>query len=126
MLGERMRKSGVHIWLVNTGWSGGAYGVGKRMSIKYTRALITAALSGDLEKADFMQMPVFGLEMPTSCANVPSEILNPRNTWADKAAYDAKANQLGADFVQNFEKYAAQANAEILAAAPRPVLEGVK
>lgn len=126
MLGERMRKSGVHIWLVNTGWSGGAYGVGKRMSIKYTRALITAALSGDLEKADFIQMPVFGLAMPTSCANVPSEILNPRNTWADKAAYDAKANQLGADFVQNFEKYAAQANAEILAAAPKPVLEGVK
>lgn len=118
MLGERMKKHNVNIWLVNTGWSGGAYGVGKRMSIKYTRALITAALEGKLANAEFAVQPFFGLHVPTTCEGVPSEILNPRNTWADKAAYDAKAQGLANDFVKNFEKFKAQANEEILAAAP--------
>lgn len=118
MLGERMKKNNVNIWLVNTGWSGGEYGVGKRMSIKYTRALITAALNGHLAEENFQTLPYFGLNVPTSCEGVPSEILNPRNTWSDKAAYDAKAQSLANDFVKNFEKYQDQANEEILSAAP--------
>lgn len=118
MLGERMKKNNVNIWLVNTGWSGGSFGVGKRMSIKYTRALITAALEGTLANAEFQTLPFFGLHVPTSCEGVPNEILNPRNTWDDKAAYDAKAQGLANDFVKNFEKYKAQASEEILAAAP--------
>jgi phosphoenolpyruvate carboxykinase (ATP) len=119
MLGEKMKKHDVNIWLVNTGWSGGGVGVGKRMSIKYTRALITAALNGELEKATYQPLPIFGLHIPTACSNVPNEILNPKNTWADKTAYDNKAQELANDFVANFEKYKAQSNAEILAAAPK-------
>jgi phosphoenolpyruvate carboxykinase (ATP) len=118
MLGERMKKNNVNIWLVNTGWSGGSYGTGKRMAIKYTRALITAALEGRLANAEFQTLPFFGLQTPVACEGVPADILNPRNTWADKAAYDHKAQELANDFVKNFEKYKAQANEEILAAAP--------
>lgn len=118
MLGERMKSNQVNVWLVNTGWSGGSYGTGKRMPIKYTRALITAALNGTLAESDMQTLPFFGLHAPLHCEGVPAEILNPRNTWADAAAYDRKAAELANDFVQNFEKYKAQANAEILAAAP--------
>jgi len=89
------------------------------MKLSYTRSLITAALNGELEKVKFDTLPVFGLKFPTECANVPTEILNPRNTWADKAAYDAKANGLANSFVNNFEQYAAFANEEIIAAAPK-------
>ncbi|MFN5704396.1 MAG: phosphoenolpyruvate carboxykinase (ATP) [bacterium] len=119
MLGEKMKSSKVNVWLVNTGWTGGPYGVGSRMKLSYTRAMITAALNSELDKVNFEKHPVFGLEMPTSCADVPSEILNPRNTWADKSAYDAKANELAAKFVKNFEQYAEGTSEEILAAAPK-------
>lgn len=119
MLAERMKKYGANVWLVNTGWTGGGYGVGNRMKLSYTRAMITEALKGDLEKVQFEVHPVFGVEYPVSCPGVPSEILNPRNTWSDKNSYDEKANSLAQQFVKNFEKFAPTAHAETLAAAPK-------
>ena len=119
LLGEKLKKNKVNVWLVNTGWSGGAYGEGKRMKLGFTRSMITAALNGSLEKVKFETLPIFNLAVPTSCPEVPAEILNPRNTWKDKNAYDAKAMQLANSFIKNFEQYANAANAEILAAAPK-------
>lgn len=119
MLGKKMKENKVNVWLVNTGWSGGAYGVGSRMKLSYTRAMITAALNGELDSVQYETHPVFGLQMPTTCPNVPTEILNPRNTWTDKTLYDTKANDLAGKFVKNFEQYAEGASAEILAAAPK-------
>ena len=118
MLSRKMEESGVNVWLVNTGWSGGAYGVGERMSLKITRALITAALEGDLENTNYKTHEIFGLSFPTECPNVNSDVLDPRNTWENKAAYDQKANVLAAKFNSNFEQFADNANEEILAAAP--------
>ena len=119
LLGKKLEEhADVNVWLVNTGWSGGAYGTGQRMSLKYTRAMITAAISGELNNVDFVAHPVFGVLVPQSVPNVPAEILNPRETWSDKEAYDKKANELAQLFVKNFDKYAAQANEEIMAAAP--------
>ena len=105
--------------MINTGWSGGAYGVGNRMKLGFTRAMITAALEGQIDSVEYEAHPVFGMMMPKSCPGVPSEILNPRNTWADKTAYDVQAKNLAAQFIKNFEKYASGVNPEILAAAPR-------
>ena len=122
MLGEKMREQKVNVWLVNTGWTGGPYGVGSRMKLKYTRAMVTAALRGELDDVDYVTDPIFRLSMPTSCPNVPEEVLNPRNTWSDKAAYDAKANSLAEKFNKNFEQFQEFANDEIMAAAPQ-VLE---
>lgn len=119
MLGEKMTKNNVQVWLINTGWSGGAYGVGARIKLPYTRAMITAAMNGELDNVEFETHSVFGLQMPKSCPGVPAEILNPRNTWADKQAYDTKASELAEKFVKNFEKYASFANEEILASAPK-------
>jgi len=118
MLGEKMTEENVNVWLVNTGWSGGSYGVGERMSLKYTRAMITAALNGELNDISYESTPIFNLSIPTSCPNVPTEVLNPRNTWADKEAYDAKAQVLANAFVKNFKQYEDKANKEILSAAP--------
>jgi phosphoenolpyruvate carboxykinase (ATP) len=122
MLGAKMDSTKVNIWLINTGWSGGEYGVGKRMSLKYTRAMITAALEGKLENVEFKEHQIFGLQMPLTCEGVPSEILDPRNTWEFKEAYDRKASDLAARFVKNFEKFESFANEEILAAAPKPTV----
>jgi phosphoenolpyruvate carboxykinase (ATP) len=119
MLGKKMQQHSVNVWLINTGWTGGAYGTGSRMKLSYTRAMITAALEGKLTDVDFETHPVFGLQMPTSCPNVPAEVLNPRNTWADKNAYDVKANELAEAFNKNFDKFASQASEEILAARPK-------
>lgn len=119
MLGKKMKDHHVNVWMVNTGWSGGPYGVGKRMNLKYTRAMITAALNGDLNNVDFEIQPIFGMCIPKTCPNVPSEILNPRNTWQDKDAFDAKAKNLAEQFLKNFEKYASGVSEEILAAAPK-------
>jgi phosphoenolpyruvate carboxykinase (ATP) len=119
MLGEKMDESGANVWLINTGWSGGEYGTGDRISLKYTRAMITSILNGELDNADFITHKVFGLNMPTSCPNVPSEILSPKNTWADKNAYDSKANELANTFNKNFAQFANNANTEILEAAPK-------
>ena len=119
MLGKKMEENNVNVWLVNTGWSGGAYGVGSRIKLRYTRAMITAALNGELSDVDFKKHPVFGLNMPVSCPEVPTEILDPRNTWEDKNAYDAKANELADAFNKNFEQFADYANDEIMAGAPK-------
>jgi phosphoenolpyruvate carboxykinase (ATP) len=119
MLSRKIEESGANVWLVNTGWTGGPYGVGKRMSLTYTRALITAALEGDLGSGLFEYHDVFGVAMPLFCPGLPTEILNPRNTWRDQDAYDNKANFLAEAFIKNFEKFAPQANEEILAGAPR-------
>ncbi|MBL6662521.1 MAG: phosphoenolpyruvate carboxykinase (ATP) [Flavobacteriales bacterium] len=119
LLGEKMKSSQVNVWLVNTGWSGGAYGIGSRLSLKYTRSLITAALEGKLESVEYKKHEVFGLAMPSQCDDVPSEILNPRNTWEDKSAYDLKANELAQAFNNNFDKYSDFANQEILDSAPK-------
>lgn len=120
MLGKKLRENpNINVWLVNTGWSGGAYGVGSRMKLSYTRAMITAALNGELNAVEFEAHPVFGYMMPKSCPNVPQELLNPRNTWADKAAYDAQANKLANMFVKNFEQFASGVSEEILNAAPK-------
>ena len=119
MLSRKMQEAGVNVWLVNTGWSGGPYGVGKRMNLKITRALITAALKGELAGAKYNTHEVFGLKMPESCPNVPTEVMNPRNTWSDRNAYDKKANELAKSFNENFEKFKSIANKEILEAAPK-------
>lgn len=122
LLGKKLNENKVNVWLVNTGWTGGAYGTGSRMKLAYTRAMITAALNGELEKVKMDTLPVFGLQMPVSCPGVPAEILNPRATWKDKDAYDAKANNLAASFIKNFEQYASAASEEILKAAPKAVV----
>ena len=119
MLGKKMQAAGVNVWLINTGWTGGPYGIGSRMKLKYTRAMITEALEGNLENVEFVNHPVFGVAMPTSCNNVPDEVLNPKNTWADKDAYDEKANELAQKFNNNFEKFAQYASDEIMAGAPK-------
>jgi len=119
MLGEKIAESNVKVWLINTGWSGGEYGVGSRIKLKYTRAMITAALEGKLDSVEYTTHEVFGLAMPNECENVPTEMLHPKNTWADKAAYDAKASSLASKFVDNFKKFESAANEEIMAAAPK-------
>lgn len=119
LLGKKLEQhADVNVWLINTGWSGGAYGVGSRMNLKHTRAMITAAMTGELEKANFTPHQIFGVLMPDVVPGVPSEILNPQETWADKEAYTKKALELAQLFVDNFAKYASEANAETLAAAP--------
>ncbi len=118
MLSKKMKENKVNVWLVNTGWTGGAYGTGSRMKLKYTRAMIDAALDGKLQDVAYAKHPLFGLEMPTECENVPSEVLNPRQTWKDKDAYDAKALHLAKTFNENFKKFAESANEEILNGGP--------
>jgi len=118
LLGEKMDKYSVNVWLINTGWTGGPYGVGTRMKLKYTRAMISAALKGQLNNVAYHKDKVFGLNIPVSCPDVPPEILDPRNTWADKALYDQKANELANKFNRNFEQYADEAAPEIREASP--------
>lgn len=119
MLGRKIEETGVKVWLINTGWSGGEYGTGSRIKLKFTRAMITSALEGKLDNVEYTTHEIFGLAMPNECENVPSEILNPKNTWKDKTAYDNKANILASKFVANFKKFESDANAEIMAAAPK-------
>ncbi|MCZ2140102.1 MAG: phosphoenolpyruvate carboxykinase (ATP) [Bacteroidia bacterium] len=120
MLGEKLKTNpNINVWLINTGWTGGPYGVGSRMKLSYTRAMITAALNGELNNVNYENHAVFGYAMPTSCPNVPSELLNPRNTWSDKAAYDMQANKLANMFVKNFEQYASGVDKETIDAAPK-------
>lgn len=119
LLGEKMTKHQTNVWLINTGWSGGPYGVGNRMKLSHTRAMITAALNGELNNVAYETEPTFGFSVPTSCPNVPAEVLNPRNTWSDKAAYDAKIAELANAFVKNFEQFKALATQEMLDAAPK-------
>ena len=119
MLGTKMKENNANVWLVNTGWTGGPYGTGSRMKLKYTRAMLDAALNGDLDHLEYEKHPIFGVHIPTECPNVPKELLNPRNTWDNKTDYDTKANHLAKLFNQNFDKYADGVSKEILDAAPK-------
>jgi phosphoenolpyruvate carboxykinase (ATP) len=117
MLGALLKEHGSRVWLVNTGWTGGAYGVGKRMKLAHTRSMIDAALSGALDGVTMHKDPVFGLSVPESVPNVPSEVLDPRDTWDDHAAYDEQAKKLAGMFAKNFEKFPG-ADEAIKAAGP--------
>jgi phosphoenolpyruvate carboxykinase (ATP) len=118
MLSKKMQDAGVNVWLINTGWSGGPYGTGSRIKLKYTRAMITAILKGKLHDVDYEQHPIFGLFMPKYCPHVPTEILDPMNTWLQKGAYVTKAIQLAHFFHINFEKFENQASKEIINGGP--------
>jgi phosphoenolpyruvate carboxykinase (ATP) len=118
MLGQKIAEHNTRVYLINTGWSGGPYGVGKRIDLKYTRAMVTSALNGDLEKTSFKHNDIFNLEIPTLCPRVPSEVLDPRNTWSDKEKYDISAKKLAALFVKNFEKFG-ETPKEIISAGPK-------
>jgi phosphoenolpyruvate carboxykinase (ATP) len=118
MLSKKMQDAGVNVWLVNTGWSGGPYGTGSRIKLKYTRAMITSILEGKLDNAEFEQHPIFGLFMPKTCPNVPEELLDPMNTWTNKGAYISKSIQLAHSFHLNFEKFASEASDQIIEGGP--------
>jgi phosphoenolpyruvate carboxykinase (ATP) len=118
LLGEKIEKHNVRVYLVNTGWTGGPYGVGKRMRLPYTRAMVEAALSGELEKVTFVEDPIFRVLVPTSCPGVPADVLQPRQTWDDPEAYDRQARELAALFHKNIARFG-DIPAEILAAGPR-------
>jgi phosphoenolpyruvate carboxykinase (ATP) len=120
MLGERIKQHGAQCWLVNTGWSGGAYGAGKRMSIAHTRALLRAALDGRLAAAPLRREENFGLYVPESCPEVPSEVLDPRGTWSDKRAYDETARELTRRFEENFSQFEPYVGSEVKEVAIRP------
>ena len=119
MLGQKMKEHQVSIWMVNTGWTGGPFGTGSRIELHLTRAMISAALDDKLDDITYQTDPVFGLAIPTSCPGVQAEILDPRNTWTDKNAYDTAARTLAQLFITNFEKYAAGVDEETLAAVPK-------
>jgi phosphoenolpyruvate carboxykinase (ATP) len=118
LLGEKIRKHKVSCWLINTGWTGGPYGVGKRMDIDHTRAMLNAALSGALDDVPMQEDPIFRVLVPESCPGVPTEVLRPENTWNDKSAYQAKAMELAAAFAKNFKKFADMVSEEIREAGP--------
>ena len=117
---ERIARHGVQCWLVNTGWTGGRVGVGGRMRLGHTRAMVRAALAGRLDRTATVREPVFGLEVPTRVPGVPDEILQPRATWADAAAYDATARTLADLFRQNFQQFTEQVHPAVREAGPRP------
>jgi phosphoenolpyruvate carboxykinase (ATP) len=120
MLGDKLSEHAhATVWLVNTGWTGGPFGEGQRMPIKATRGLLDAALSGSLDSVAYRVDPVFGFEVPLECPGVDATLLDPRSTWKDAAAYDAKAAQLAAMFRENFEKFAADAGEVVVAAGPK-------
>jgi len=119
LLRNKIERYGVKCWLVNTGWVGGAYGVGKRISIKYTRALLNAALTGKLDTVQYKTDPIFGFEVPMHCPDVPDEILEPSSAWSSKEEYDQKYKQLAQRFVENFKKFESQASQDVIAAGPK-------
>ena len=118
-LGQRIARHDAKVWLVNTGWTGGAYGVGSRMKISHTRAMIRAALAGELDGVQFERDPIFNLEVPQTVPGVPSDVLNPRNTWKSSADYDTQAKKLAAMFVENFKTFEAEASPDVIAAGPK-------
>ena len=119
MLRDRIRAHGPRVWMVNTGWTGGPYGVGRRMALEHTRALLSSALAGELDDVPYVKDPVFGFQVPTEAPGVPSELLVPRQTWADPAAYDEAARSLARMFQENFARFADGAGEEVRAAGPQ-------
>lgn len=126
MLGEKIKEHETNVWLINTGWTGGSYGTGKRIALAYTRAMIKAALHSQFVHAQMETHRIFNFSMPLYCQDVPTGILNPRNTWDDKNQYDAKAKQLAAEFNRNFEKYRNGTDAEVANAGPVPSGYGIE
>ncbi|MGE4053754.1 MAG: phosphoenolpyruvate carboxykinase (ATP) [Vicinamibacterales bacterium] len=120
MLGERIARHDVRVWLVNTGWTGGAYGKGTRMKLAHTRTMIAAAIEGRLDGTEFDRDPIFNVDIPRACPDVPAEILQPRRTWPGEADYLAQANRVAGMFLENFEAFAKEAGPDIVAAGPRP------
>jgi phosphoenolpyruvate carboxykinase (ATP) len=118
LLAKRIEENDAAVWLVNTGWSGGSFGVGSRMKLKFTRAIIDGIHSGELRDSPTVTDATFGFEIPITCTNVPDEIMQPRNTWADKAAFDATQRKLGQLFIENFKQFEAGASDEVRAAGP--------
>ena len=119
MLGALLTQHDAKVWLVNTGWSGGAYGTGKRMKLAHTRSMVRAALAGTMDDAPTTTDPIFGLAVPNAVADVPAEVLNARGTWPDAAAYDLQATKLAAMFRENFAKFGDQVSAVIAGAGPK-------
>jgi phosphoenolpyruvate carboxykinase (ATP) len=120
MLGEKIAKHQARVWLVNTGWTGGPYGTGSRIPIRFTRAMIRAALAGDLDAVPYETDAVFNVPVPASCPGVPSDVLQPRSTWSDAAAYDAQAARLARMFAENFKAFEADVRPDIRGAGPHP------
>jgi len=104
--------------MINTGWTGGPYGVGKRIKLRYTRAMITAALNGELDNIQYREHPIFNLQIPLNCPNVPDNLLDPKNTWAGPCEYDEKAHYLATAFARNFDRYADLSTPEVINAGP--------
>ncbi|SDE99545.1 phosphoenolpyruvate carboxykinase (ATP) [Sporomusa acidovorans] len=119
LLGEKLTRHQTSVFLINTGWSGGPYGIGKRMKLAYTRAMVTAAIEGLLKDVSYQLDPIFNIYIPESCPGVPGEVLIPRNTWIDKSAYEQKARELARLFAQNFSKFKHNVSSEIIAAGPK-------
>jgi len=119
MLGERIAKHQARVWLVNTGWTGGPYGTGRRIKIGHTRAMVRAALSGALDGVSFTKDPVFNVDVPATCPDVPADVLMPRSTWSDPAAYDAQAAKLAKMFAENFKTFEADVTPQVKAAGPQ-------
>jgi len=119
LLGEKIKQHDTNVYLINTGWSGGAYGEGKRIKLSYTRAMVTAAIEGQLTDVPYELDPIFNVYIPTQCPNVPSELLKPRNVWQDKAAYDVKAHELAELFNKNFTRFGTSVSADIIGGGPR-------
>ena len=119
LLGEKIDKHGVNVYLVNTGWTGGPYGVGKRMSLPATRACINAILDGSINESEFETLPIFNLAIPKSVKGVDSKLLNPRNTWEDKEAYDKQLEHLAKLFIENFKRYEGYGNFDYSKAGPQ-------
>jgi len=119
LLAEKLARYGVNCWLVNTGWTGGSFGVGKRISIRHTRALLNAALDGRLADVDYRTDRLFGFAVPTSCPDVPPEILDPSSSWGNKEEYWKKYDALAARFIENFKLFAHGCSDEVLAAGPK-------
>ena len=119
LLGEKIDEHDAHVWLVNTGWTGGAYGTGTRMKLSYTRAMVNALLRGHLDDVEYAADPIFGLQIPASVPGVPDDVLQPRRTWADADAYDAQARKLAGMFRENFTKFEGKVSDAVKAAGPQ-------
>jgi phosphoenolpyruvate carboxykinase (ATP) len=119
LLKRKIERYGVTCWLVNTGWVGGPYGIGKRISIRYTRALLNAALNGKLDKVKYAKDPIFGFEVPTQCPDVPDEVLSPASSWHDRKEYDRRYKDLAMRFKQNFAKFEVGTPREVVEAGPK-------
>lgn len=119
LLGDKISKHDVKCWLVNTGWTAGPYGVGRRIELAYTRAMVNAALDGELDGLEYVEDDVFGVQVPVSCPNVPDDVLMTRNTWSDRRAYDDQADKLARMFVENFKKFSDQVPEEVIAVGPK-------